>query len=201
MKKIILSIIIITAVITANSQEYKTVNEAKGLEVGKTVPNFKALDKDSVSFDLYETLKKGPVVLVFYRGEWCPICNKHLKTLQDSLSLIYEKGATVIAISPQQPQYLNEMSEKTESKFNILYDKDYKIANLFDVNYLPKTKETAIYNSMLGAKLKTTQSDDSQQLPIPATYIINKDAKIIWRHFDPNYKKRSTVADILKALE
>lgn len=185
----------------SNAQNFKTVSEAHGLKIGAQVPMFSALDQDSNTFDLKTALKEKPVVLVFYRGFWCPYCNKHIKSLQDSLKLIEKAGATVIAVSPEKPDYLNKMKSKNGVQFTILYDEDYKIAKAFDVNFLPTKKERTLYNVMLGAKLKKSHSDDSEQLPIPATFLINKDGKIVWRQFDPNYKNRSTVENILKALK
>lgn len=179
---------------------YKKVNEAKGLQIGDTVTDFSALDQQGRTITLSEALKKGPVVLIFYRGQWCPICNKHLSTLQDSLQLIYAKGATVVAISPEKPEYLKRTAEKTHASFSLLYDEGYKIANMFDVTFKPDSLTTVMYNTVLRANLKEANTDDSQRLPIPATFIIGTDGKILWRHFDPDYKKRSTVQDIVKNL-
>ncbi|OIP84910.1 MAG: hypothetical protein AUK44_00865 [Porphyromonadaceae bacterium CG2_30_38_12] len=176
---------------------YKTAQEAKGLQVGDIVRDFSALDLHDTKFQLSTVLKKGPVVLIFYRGQWCPICNKHLQSLQDSLSLIYEKGAAVVAVSAEKSEFLKRTAEKTHASFTLLYDDGYKISNQFDVTFRPDRMSRLMYNGMLGANLKEAQTDDSQQLPIPATFIINKDSKIVWRHFDPDYKKRSTVKDIL----
>lgn len=183
------------------AQEYKLLEEAKGITVSLEAPNFSALDADSNLFSLNEALKNGPVVMIFYRGFWCPVCNKHLGSIQDSLKLIEEKGAKVIAISPEKPEYLDVMAEKTGAEFTLLYDEGYKIANAYDVTFKPSATTLFTYNAFLGAKLKETHSDDSQRLPIPATYIISTDGKIAWRQFDPDYKKRSTVAAILQALE
>ncbi|MDD4991143.1 MAG: peroxiredoxin-like family protein [Paludibacter sp.] len=179
---------------------YKTVKEAKGLNVGDRVKDFSAIDLHDNKFTLSEALKKGPVVVIFYRGQWCPICNKHLKNLQDSLNLIYDKGATVIAISPEKSEFLKRTAEKTHASFALLYDDGYKISNQFDVTFRPDSMSRLMYNGMLGANLKEAQTDDSQQLPIPATFIIDKDSKIVWRQFDPDYKKRASVEDIVRNI-
>jgi len=152
------------------------------------------------TFTLSEALKKGPVVVIFYRGQWCPVCNKHLSTLQDSLQMIYEKGASVIAISPEQSEFLKRTAEKTHASFSLLYDEGYKIANLFDVTFKPDSLTTVMYNTILRANLKEANTDVSQRLPIPATFIIGTSGKIIWRHFDSDYKKRSTVTDIVNNI-
>ena len=193
-------ILIMLAFVMKAQNDYKTVKEAKGLQVGDFVKDFTAKDLHESTFVLSEALKKGPVVVIFYRGQWCPICNKHLSTLQDSLQLIYNKGASVIAISPEKPEFLKQTAEKTHASFSLLYDEGYKIADLFDVTFKPDSLTITIYNTMLGADLKKAHSDESQRLPIPATFIIGTDSKIFWRHFDPNYKKRSTVAEIVKNI-
>ena len=185
---------------TLIAQTEKSVKDVHGLSVGENAPMFKAIDADSVEFSLKEAIKKGPVVIIFYRGFWCPVCNKHLGSLQDSLKLIEEKGVQVIAISPEKPEYLDKMAEKTAAEFTLLYDEDYKIANAYDVTFKPTSSQLFTYNVVLGAKLKNTHSDESQRLPIPATYIVDQLGKIIWRQFDSDYKNRSSVKEILKAL-
>ncbi len=202
MKLIQLAICISSAAInSANSQSMtKEVSEAKGLAVGDYVNKFTAKDLNDNLFDLKVALKKGPVVVIFYRGQWCPVCNRHLKNLQDSLQMIYDKGAQVIAISPEKSEFLKRTAEKTHASFSLLYDEGYKISQQFDVLFLPDKLARITYNTVLNANLKTAQSDDSERLPIPATFIIDTNGIIVWRHFDPDYKKRSTVADIVKNI-
>ena len=191
----------ILSINTAQSQADRSVEEAQGIMVGTKAPLFTAIDAENNQFVLGEEIKKGPVVIIFYRGFWCPVCNKHLKSMQDSLKLIEATGARVIAVSPEKPEYLDKMAEKTKAEFTLLYDEDYKIADAYDVTFAPSGMQIFTYNVALGAKLKKTHSDDSQRLPIPATYIVNEDGLIIWRQFDHNYKKRSSAKEIIKALE
>ncbi|MGC9374363.1 MAG: peroxiredoxin-like family protein [Bacteroidales bacterium] len=197
----LLFVFVLTLIIAQGfSQTYKDASEAKGLAVGAQAPLFSALDAEKSTFVLDEELKKGPVVVIFYRGHWCPVCNKHLGQIQDSLRLITEKGAIVVAISPEKPEYLEKMEEKTKAEFRLLYDEDYKISDAYDVTFLPNKKQIVLYNTMLNANLKETHSDDSQRLPIPATYIIDTKGKIVWRQFDPDYKNRSSVNEIINNL-
>lgn len=179
----------------------QNIKDVKGLSVGSVAPVFQAADADNATFVLENALKEGPVVLIFYRGFWCPVCNKHLGLLQDSLKMIEAKGARVIAVSPEKPEYLNEMANKTGAEFTLLYDEGYKIAKAYDVNFLPDMMNRLTYNIFLGANLKKTHSDESQRLPIPATYIVSPEGVIIWRQFDPDYHKRSSVRDIINALD
>ncbi len=191
----------ILAINTAKSQVDRSVEETHGIKVGAKAPMFTAIDADSKQFVLGEEIKKGPVVIIFYRGFWCPVCNKHLASMQDSLKLIEATGARVIAVSPEKPEYLDKMAEKTKAEFTLLYDENYKIADAYDVTFAPSSMQIFTYNMALSAKLKKTHSDDSQRLPIPATYIVNEEGIIIWRQFNHDYKKRSSVKEILEALE
>ncbi|WP_373524547.1 peroxiredoxin-like family protein [Aquiflexum sp.] len=186
--------------VKAQDQNIKSVNEAVGLEVGAKAPLFEAIDQNGKKQNLDELLKEGPVVVVFYRGQWCPICNRHLDTLNDSLDAIYAKGARVVAISPEKPEKIQKTIEKTNASFTLLFDEDYRISESFDVAFLPDFATRTAYNTDLGANLKDAHSDESQRLPIPATFIIGQDRTIIWRHFDPNYKNRAAVSDIVNAL-
>ena len=184
----------------AQSNKYKTVTEAKGLQAGDVVPGFTAMDQHDVEYELNKLLKKSPVVLIFIRGQWCPVCTKHITRIQDSLPFIYQKGASVAVVSPEKPEFLKKTIEKTGAEFTLLYDEGYKISDAFNVTFLPDSATRAIYNSKLSAKLKESHSDDSERLPIPATFIIGQNSKIKWRHFDPDYKKRASVKDILNNL-
>ena len=222
MKTLIISFITFFIMANLTAQNNRKATEAKGLEVGQQAPVFSAKDANSETFQLSEKLKTGPVVLIFYRGQWCPVCNKHLSSIQENLEKIMDAGATVVAVSltrprrcknvlgdagatvvavsPEKPEYLDKTAQKTGARFTLLHDENYKIADAYDVTFLPGNMTRVMYNTMLGANLKEAHSDDSQRLPIPATYVINTDGKIVWRHFDPDYKKRSTVEDIVAAL-
>lgn len=202
MKNIHLLMFILLTLFTQTNmaQNHRSAEEAQGLKAGNDVPHFQAKTVHGETFVLEQALQQGPLVIIFYRGHWCPVCNKHLGVLQDSLQLIHEKGARVIAVSPEKPELLNKTVEKTGAAFTLLYDEHYRIADAFDVTFRPDSMQRIMYNTMLGAKLKNAHSDDSQRLPIPATFIISKEGKIVWRQFDPDYKKRSSVKEILTVL-
>lgn len=174
--------------------------EPVGLMVDSMAPMFEALDQDSNKFVLAEALENGSVVLIFYRGQWCPYCNDHLSNLQDSIDFITSKGATVVAVSPEKPDYLLLSKDKSGATFTLLYDSGYVIANEYDVLFTSTDRRLFVYNTFLNADLKHAHSDSSQRLPVPATFIISQEGIIVWRHFDVNYKNRSTVKEILENL-
>lgn len=184
----------------SSTKNLKSITQAKGLKVGTTVTDFSAKDIFDKTHSLSNLTQHGNVVLIFIRGQWCPFCNKHLKELQEQFHKIYEKGASVVVVTPEKSEFIKKTIEKTGAEFTILYDENYKIAEAFDVLFLPNKMMRVMYNAVLGAKLKESHSDTSEQLPIPATFIISKEMKVIWRHFDPDYKKRSKMADILANL-
>lgn len=185
------------ALITAARAQ--SADELQGLAVGQAAPGFSAVNQHGQMVSLSDYLAQGPTVLVFYRGYWCPVCNRHLKTFQDSLSFLRESGLNVVAISPEMPERVEKTIEKTNATFDVLHDKDLAIGLSYDVIFDLDKGNKFIYNTALGAKLEEANSDGSVRLPIPATYLIGRDGTILYRQFDPNYKKRSTIAEILEA--
>ncbi|GAC1596183.1 MAG: hypothetical protein NVS3B8_09370 [Chitinophagaceae bacterium] len=144
-------------------------------------------------------MKKGPVVIVFYRGQWCPYCNRQLKALQDSLSLIKGKGANLIAISPEKPENVSKTIEKTKASYAILFDEGLKIMNNYDVSYAIDSNTVQKYKNF-GIDFKEANGINGNYLPVPTVYIINRQKVIIFKHFDPDYRKRVSVQEILSHL-
>lgn len=179
---------------------YKKLEEANGLDIGARVKNFSARDADGKRFVLREALQEGPLVLMFYRGQWCPVCNRYLSQMQDSLDLLKAAGANFVAVSPEKPEYAQKTAEKTGATFRLLYDEGYAISDQFDVTFLPPKATRVLYNTAIGAHLKEAHSDESERLPIPATFIIDQKGNIVWRQFDPNYKVRATMREIMEHL-
>jgi peroxiredoxin len=172
----------------------------KGLNVNDEAPAFSAKDQDGKTVSLKEQLKNGAVVLVFYRGQWCPYCNKQLKKLEDSLSLITGKGATLIAVTPEKPENISATIEKTKATYPILFDDGLTIMKSYDVAYAVDEKTIESYKKY-GIDFNVVNGEkNGTNLPVPAIYVINKEGKIVFRHFDKNYTKRASVAEILAHL-
>jgi peroxiredoxin len=171
------------------------------LSAGDQAPNFRGPTPDGDYFHLYGALEESPVVLVFYRGHWCPFCNKHLKKLQDSLEMIQKNGAKVVAVTPEQPEYLKKMKSKTGAKFTLVTDNFHNTMDLYGVTYKLDDKTYKKYKNKLGVDINETAGNEDQVLPVPATYVIGRDKKIRAVQFDENYKNRSDVSWILKELQ
>lgn len=171
----------------------------KGLLVTDEAPAFSAKDQNGKMISLSEELKKGPVVLVFYRGQWCPYCNKHLKKLEDSLSFITAKGARLITITPEKQENISKTIEKTKASYSILFDDGLKIMKSYDVAFAVDEKTVEKYKGF-GIDFTQANGENGANLPVPALYIIGTDGKISYRYFDTNYSKRASVAEIIAHL-
>ena len=170
-----------------------------GLNVNDNAPDFISTDQNGKIINLKEQLKKGTVVLVFYRGEWCGYCNKQLKNLEDSLSLIISKGATLFAVTPEKKENVSKTIEKTKATFSILTDDNQKIMTAYKVVFALDEKTTEKYKGY-GINLMECNGNNGNNLPVPAVYIINKAGKIIYRYFDEKYSNRVSVKEILAHL-
>lgn len=172
----------------------------EGLFLNSKAPDFRAKDQHGNEVRLRDLWKKGRVVLVFYRGEWCPYCNKNLQRLEDSLQLIKDKGATVIAVTPEQPESIAKTIEKTKAEYTIIHDVDLKIMKAYEVEFeVPENTLKRYRNG--GIKLDEVNGKNGNYLPVPATYIIDKEGNITYRFFNTDYKKRPSVREILDNLK
>lgn len=181
--------------------QHKTIEEVHGKAVGEKVQDFTTTDADGITFNLKTALKEGPVVLLFYRGQWCPVCNRHLSQLQKQLDEIESKGVKVIAVSPEKQENLQKTKSKTGAEFTLLFDDSYKISEEFDVAFIPEEQMITAYNNKLDANLEHAHSDNSLRIPVPATFIIDQKGKVAWRHFDRDYKERASAEEIMEALD
>ena len=124
------------------------VSAQTGLQKGAEAPSFTAKDNNGKTVDLKTILKSHKaVVLFFYRGQWCPYCNKYIQKLQDSLEYLTGKGAYVIGVTPETSENIGKTIEKTNASFSIIQDKGYKIMKDYDVNY---TVDAGLYSNVKG---------------------------------------------------
>lgn len=194
MKGIMLAATLLVMALCSRAQEGPA-----GIAVGATAPDFKAMDQQGKTVILKEQLKKGPVVLVFYRGYWCPYCNKALKQLEDSLSMINAKGAQVIAVSAEKAENIQKTVTKTGATYPVLFDEGLQIMKNYDVAYAVDSKMMERYRKH-GIDFMEVNGRNGANLPVPAVFVINTKGMIVYRHFDPDYTRRAPVAAILEHL-
>lgn len=193
MKKLFFLLVAVFSIVAAQAQK------PEGLFINSKAPEFKLKDQTGVDISLKELRKKGPVVVLFYRGAWCPFCNRQLKALQDSLGQIYTRGAQVVAITPELPEGIDSTVKKTGAIFPILHDKDMKLSTEYQVVYNVDDRTLGRYRTG-GIDLLKANGQRSAMLAVPAVYIINTEGTITYRYFNENYRTRVSVQEILKNL-
>src|SRR6266568_7986221 len=143
----------------------------KALKEGAQAPNFTLPDALGNAVTLSHLLAQGPVVITFYRGEWCPYCNLELHAYQQALPQLRALGATLVAISPQTPDHSLSTVEKKKLTFTVLSDVGNHVARQFGLVF---TIEEAVRTAcqQVGANLPTFNGDDSWELPMAGTFLI-----------------------------
>jgi peroxiredoxin len=171
----------------------------EGLKNGDMAPDISGMDQNGKTVELKKLLTKGDVVLVFYRGQWCPYCNKQLSKINDSLSFITAKGATVITVTPETADNIKKTVEKTKAAYSIVEDKGMAIMKSYKVNFAVDAETITKYKKY-GIDFEKANGGNGANLPVPATYIIGKDGKIKYAFFNADYSKRPSVKEILDNL-
>jgi peroxiredoxin len=173
----------------------------EGLFINSKAPDFELKDQNGKLVSLKDIRKRGPVVIVFYRGYWCPYCSRYLKNLEDSLQLVKEKGGELIAITAEKKEGVDKTIAKTDAAYSILTDEDLKTMRAYKVLYQVDEKTVGRYKmANIDLAANNGQKNDAVFLPVPAVYIIGKDGEIKYRYFEPDYKKRVPVKEILDNL-
>jgi peroxiredoxin len=197
MKKIFL--LLFLALINILTFAQVELNKPQGLIAGDIAPNFSGLDQNGNKINLKDALSKGNVILIFYRGQWCPYCNKQLSQLNDSLSYLTLKGATVLAVTPETAVNIQKTVSKTNASFSIIEDKGLAIMKAYKVNFEVDEKTISKYKGH-GIDFEKANGENGANLPVPATYIIDKDGKIKYAYFNTDYRKRVSVKEIVENL-
>lgn len=169
------------------------------LNVGDTMANFELPNVNNEKESLNSYLDKGAVVISFYRGGWCPYCNLELKALQAVLPEIKEKGASLLAISPETPDNSLSTSEKNKLEFSVLSDINNKVAkNMGLVFKMPEALKD-VY-SAFNLDVAKHNGNTDYELPMAATYVVNTKGKITYAFVSEDYTERADPQDILQVL-
>lgn len=181
-------------------EELEASNEGKGLEQGEKAPNFNLPNASGQTVELYEQLKKGPVILTFYRGNWCPYCNMELRAYQEIIGEIHSQGAELIAISPQTPDQSMSIQEKHNLEYVVLSDENNEVANQFNLVYQMPEYLVALYKE-IGLNVNEYNGDETWALPVSATYIIQTDGTIAYEYTKSDYKDRVEPSEVVEKLK
>jgi peroxiredoxin len=162
----------------------------RALREGERAPNFRLPSAQGGSIELDTLLNRGPVVLAFYRGQWCPYCNLELRAYQKALPQLQALGSSLIAVSPQTPDNSLGTADKNELTYPVLSDVGLNIARAYGVAFDLPGELVELYRRQWNNDLVKWNGDGGWSLPIPATYVIGEDARVVLAHVDPDYRGR-----------
>ena len=169
------------------------------LPVGVKGPAFELQDHDGKTVRSTDLLVKGKLVLCFIRGRWCPFCVGQMEAMNLILPQLEQVGATFVAISPQTVKQSFFMHDQHKLRFPLLSDAGNNVASQFGLTYRVPEYQQALYKKTF-VNLPFINGDDSWELPIPATYILDHDGTILYASANEDYTQRPEPSDILKAL-
>ncbi len=172
----------------------------RALQVGDAAPQFTLLDSDGNQVSSKELLARGPLVLTFYRGNWCPYCNLELQALEEVVSNIRSRGASLVAVS-QQSQKNSRISQRQNNlSFPIVTDKNGDLAELFGLRWSLQPYLTEVFK-MFKVDLPVIHEDNKWTLPMPARYVIDRDGSIVYAEVNPDYTQRPEPSDLFPVLD
>lgn len=188
------------AVMEQAARDLQSSMPEPGLKVGEPAPDFALPNAFGAEVRLTDLLTQGAVVLVFYRGAWCPYCNLHLHALQKTLPLIEAQGARLVAVTPQLPDKSRGQVEKDGYPFEILSDLDDRVIKTYRLYFQVPAALSTLYRERLGLDLTDYNGPGREGLPVPATYVIDRQGIVRGAFADTDYRKRMEPTAILDAL-
>lgn len=179
---------------------------AGALKAGQKAVLFSLENHNGNIFDLERQLESGPIVLTFFRGNWCPLCAAHLKKLEGIKDQVHDLGGQLVAVSAQTPAKTAKTQQKFAVTFPVLSDKNMQVTKAYGVDWkIPEEDRegfAAWLDKSTGQSLNEYQKvTDEFTLPVPATYVIAATGDIAYAHVDKNYKNRAQPDKILAALK
>ncbi|HLM61985.1 MAG TPA: peroxiredoxin-like family protein [Pyrinomonadaceae bacterium] len=182
----------------------KSVSETdavkNALKAGAKMPVFKLKDATGKTVESRDLFKQGNLVVVFYRGSWCPFCNLYLRNLQKNLSQIKEAGGNLAAVSVENPDNSLTVAKKNELDFTVLSDPNLTTARKFGIVYQMPKETDELYKSKYSLDIAKHNEMERAELPLSATYIINRKGEIVYAYLEADYKKRAEPQTIIETL-
>ncbi len=171
----------------------------RALKAGDRAPAFTLADADGTMVTSTDLLARGPLVVTFYRGAWCPYCNLDLQAIEAAANEIRGFGASLVAISPQTPPNSRRSQRENKLSFPILSDLAGMVANMFGLRFRLPDDLIAVYKQ-LGVDLAVHNGEPSWTLPMPSRYIIGRDGTIAYAEVNPDYTRRPDPQELLPVL-
>jgi peroxiredoxin len=174
--------------------------EDKLLRPGDVAPAFALPDANGKIVRSADLLALGPLVVCFFRGRWCPYCVTELETWRDLFAAVRERGALLVAISPQTVRQNDFTVTQHTLRFPVLRDEGAQVAAEFGAAYLVPVYMQGYYRSIL-VNIPFVNGEPSWHLPVPATYVIGRDGVIVWSQGHADFRVRPEPDEVLKALQ
>jgi peroxiredoxin len=171
----------------------------RALKAGARAPEFALPDAHGRTVRSADLLQKGPLVVTFYRGVWCPYCNMDLQAIEAAANDIRALGASLVAISPQTAPNRRKSERENALSFPILSDHGNVVAHKFGLRYRLSDDLIQLYKSF-GNDLAIGNGEDSWTLPMPARYVIRTDGVIAYAEVNPDYTRRPDPSELLPVL-
>ena len=169
--------------------------------VGQALPFLILRNVDNTLFNLNEAIAKKPTVLIFFRGGWCPYCNRHLAELQSIEPNLIQLGYQIIAVSPDRPEILNTPIEKNGLTYQLLSDSDMKAAEALGIAFQLDQATVEKYKSSYGIDIEADSGHNHHLLPVPSVFVVGTDGLVHFAYVNPNYKVRLDSGLLLKVAE
>lgn len=173
--------------------------DQKALKIGDRAPDINVLDTDGNEIRLYDLLKNSPVIINFFRGNWCPFCMAELSDYQESIQQCHLPTKQFLFISPQMQAYSAQLKAEKDFDLTLIADQHNEIAHQFGLVFKLDENIREIYKK-IGADLSVINGDDSFELPIPATYVVAPSGKITYAFVETNYMMRAEPREVLAML-
>jgi peroxiredoxin len=183
----------------AVAELFATGIEDRILPVGAQAPAFALKDANNKLVRSEDMLSLGPLVIKFFRGRWCPYCMTELETWRDLYGRLRERGALMVAIGPQTERQSDFMAGQHGLPFPVLFDPGNKVAEQFGLVYNIPDYHRIYYRSIL-VNIPFVNGDDSWRLPLPATYVIAKDRKVVLAEAHADFRVRPEPEETLRVL-
>lgn len=178
-----------------------STSRAESLGVGAMIPDVGLKTDVGEDVDLRELVDGSPSVLIFYRGGWCPYCNRHLSALVDIVPDLEQAGYQILAISPDRPAKLRAKPDLGELPYTLLSDSPMTAASAFGIAFQVDDELVDKYQNSYGIDLEGDSGQTHHLLPHPAVFIVDGDGVIRFAHVDPDYKVRLDPDEILATAD
>ncbi|KAJ4286833.1 hypothetical protein N0V90_013085 [Kalmusia sp. IMI 367209] len=182
---------------TITDAEMKFADPVNAIPVGSKFPAFALPSATGVSVSSSELLAKGPLLVTFYRGNWCPYCNVALHSLGERLDEMHARGVELVAISPEVPDSSLSTQEKNDLKYPVLSDEGNKLARELGVVWKQPESLKPLFQQF-GLDLQKQNGDDSFEVPVPATFLLDRDGIVRNRYIEGDYRKRVEPATLME---